>query len=129
MEEVHLIKKVKLNIWGREFNLPVEYDCYTGEKVTKNQINSVEKFCNDDELLNMAKHEIEKYCKNDVANDDENQNKDNIFSYIMPHYLFIKREENPRIALMCNYRYDLEHGLAIIFDGKKIKVGIQDIIL
>ena len=62
--------------------------------------------------------------------DNENNRKDNIFSYIKPEYLFVKREDHPRVALMCKYRYDMEHGLAVVFaaDGG-ITVGTQDIIL
>ena len=64
-------------------------------------------------------------------NDDENPIKDNIFSYIKPECLFVKRDkESSRIAMMCKYRYDLEHGLAVVFssDGE-VTVGMQDIIL
>ena len=60
-----------------------------------------------------------------------NIKKDNIFSYIKPDYLFVKRDDEcPRVALMCKYRYEPENGLAIVYssDGKA-KVGIQDIIL
>jgi len=34
------------------------------------------------------------------------------------------------VAIMCKYKYDIEHGIAIVFfsDGK-IEVGTQDIIL
>ena len=62
--------------------------------------------------------------------DDENKKKDNILSYVKPEYIFVKREDNPRILILCKYRYDLEHGLAIVFspDGS-IVVGPQDIIL
>ena len=63
--------------------------------------------------------------------DDENAKIDNIFSYIKPECLFVKRDKgNPKIAMMCKYRYDLEHGLAVVFssDGE-VTVGMQDIIL
>ena len=66
-----------------------------------------------------------------VQEDADNQKKDNIFSYIKPDYLLIKRDaENPRVAMMCKYRYEPEHGLTVVFphDGQ-IVVGIQDIIL
>jgi hypothetical protein len=63
--------------------------------------------------------------------DKGNQKKDNIFSYVKPEYLFVEHDnETPRIALMCKCRYELEHGLAVVFstDGD-VDVGIQDIIL
>lgn len=83
------------------------------------------------EWLEQAKKSVEKFCKDQVKRDKENDKKDNIFSYVKPEYVFVKRDEKqPRVALMCKYRYDLEHGLAIVFssDGK-ISVGSQDIIL
>ena len=83
------------------------------------------------EWLQKARKQVEIYCKRDVEADDKNYKKDNIFSYIKPEYLFVKHDEvHPRVALMCKYRYDLEHGLAIVFsaDGD-VSVGIQDIIL
>ena len=125
-----MIKKVKLCIWDRDFKLPIEYDCYSGEKVTKEQVEAVEKFSKNKEIIKMTKEVVEKYCLKSVNADNENQKKDNIFSYVKPDYLFVKRETNPRVAIMCKYRYDQEHGLAVIVscDGK-ITVGLQDIIL
>ena len=40
------------------------------------------------------------------------------------------RDENSKVAVMCNYKFDPEHGLAIIFTHEgKVTVGSQDIIL
>lgn len=125
-----MINKIKINIWNRDFELPIEYDCYSDEKVTDAQINSLNVFLKNKLLLDKAKIFIEKYCKKDLSLDNDNKNKNNIFTYIVPHYIYVKRDDKPRIAIMCNYKYDIEHGLAIVFyqDGK-IEVGIQDIIL
>jgi len=38
------MKKVKITIWGREFNLPVEFDIHDDEEVTHIQIEAVNKF-------------------------------------------------------------------------------------
>lgn len=126
-----MIKSIKLTIWGREFDLPVEYDCYKDEKVTKEQMSALEIFKSQGKWIEDSKKNVENFCKDDVMKDDENQKKDNVFSYVKPEYIFVKRDQvNPRVAIMCKYRYDLEDGLAIVFshDGK-IMVGIQDIIL
>ena len=126
-----MIETLKLNIWDREFTLPIEYDCYRGEQITKEQEAAVKKFAEHKDWIEASKSKIEEFCKERVLEDEENLKKNNIFSYIKPDYLFIKRDaENPRVAMMCKYRYDPEHGLAIVFsaDGKVI-VGIQDIIL
>lgn len=126
-----MIESLELSIWGRSFTLPVEYDCYEGEEVTKAQIQTLKHFRSHTEWIEQSKSIVEKYCREQVMSDKENAKKDNIFSYIKPECLFVKRDkENPRIAMMCKYRYDLEHGLAVVFssDGK-VTVGIQDIIL
>lgn len=126
-----MIKTLKLTIWEREFELPIEYDCYKGEEVTEEQIASAEGFASQKGWIAASKKKVEAFCREKVLKDDENQKKDNVFSYIIPEYLFIKRDEkNPRVAIMCRYRYDPEHGIAIVFshDGE-ITIGPQDIIL
>ena len=125
-----MTKTLELTIWGREFTLPIEYDCYKGEKVTKEQMYALNNFSVHEDWIEASKVRIEEYCREQVL-DDDNQKKDNIFSYIKPDYILVKREnENPRVAMMCKYRYDPEHGLAVVYsvDGE-VTVGIQDIIL
>ncbi|MDD4496263.1 MAG: hypothetical protein PHV32_18310 [Eubacteriales bacterium] len=126
-----MTKTIKLIIWGREFSLPVEYDCYEGETVTSEQMQALSNFLAHTEWLAKAKDCVESYCKESLMEDAENSKKDNIFSYVKPEYLFIKRDKKrPRVVLVCKYRYDPEHGLAIVFsfDGK-VSVGSQDMIL
>lgn len=126
-----MIKKLNIEIWGRNFSLNVEYDCYAGEKITLEQIEAVERLGGNISWFNKAKEAVVKYCKDEVDGDDENQKKDNIFSYIKPEAIFVKRDDQKsRIALMCKYRYDPEHGIAIVFDRNgNITIGSQDIIL
>ena len=126
-----MIKILNIAIWGRDFSLNIEYDCYTGEEVTAKQVEAVEKLTKNLSWFDKAKEYVVKYCKFKVDSDDENQKKDNIFSYVKPEAIFVKRDDKKsRIALMCKYRYDPEHGLAIVFDvNGNIVVGTQDIIL
>lgn len=126
-----MIKILNIEIWGRVFSLDVEYNCYAGEEITSEQIETVERFCNNLSWLNKAKKYVVEYCKTDVDSDDENKKKDNIFSYVKPEAIFVKRDDpKTRIALMCKYRYDPEHGIAIVFDRNgNITVGAQDIII
>lgn len=126
-----MIESLEVSIWGRSFTLPVEYDCYEGEEVTKVQIHALKHFRSHTEWIEKSRSIVEDYCRDQVMSDDENAKKDNIFSYIKPECLFVKRDKNnPRISMMCKYRYDLEHGLAVVFssDGE-VTVGMQDIIL
>ncbi len=125
-----MIKKIDMNIWGRDFDLKVEFDCYRGEKVTKSQEEALKKIIKNIDLINKSKKMLEKYCEKSVYADNENQKKDNVFSYIKPDYIFVKREDKPRVAIMCKYKYDMEHGLAIVFeDSGNITIELQDEIL
>ena len=125
-----MINTLDMRIWGREFNLPVKYDCYKGEVVTEEQKKAITDFKNHQDWIDMSKNLIEDYCHDKAMGDDENLKKDDIFSYIKPEYLFVKREDKPRILLMCKYRYDLERGVAVVFSSDKdVFVGPQDMIL
>ena len=129
--EQDLNKTLTIKIWERDFTLPIEYDCYEGEDITEEQIEALKTFASHKNWIEASKGEVEAFCRDQVLEDEENQKKDNIFSYIKPDYIFVKRDEkNARVAIMCKYRYEPEHGLAIVFmaDGE-ITVGIQDIIL
>ena len=124
-----LIDKLNITIWEREFELPVEYDCYSGEEVTKEQIEAISKISNDPKIIAEARPMLESYCKDAVMQDNQNQKKDNVFSYIKPEYWFVRRtKDGIRVSLLCKYRYEGEHGIAIVFapDGK-ISIGPQDI--
>lgn len=126
-----MINKLRMIVWDRRFTLPVAYECYENETVTDAQVEAINNFAAHLSWIESARTTVEKYCKEDVFEDDTNSKKDNIFSYIKPETVFVKRDiANPRVALMCKYRYDPEHGLAIVFasDGS-VTVGIQDIIL
>ena len=49
----------------------------------------------------------------------------------MPEYIFIKRNlEKHIVALLCKDRFNVEHGMAVIFkEGKLFQIGTQDSIL
>lgn len=126
-----MINELKMNIWGRDFSLEIIYDCYGDESVTPNQIRAIDRFAKHPEWVEKSKETVEGYCHKQVAADETNEKKDNIFSYIKPEMLFVKRDKSkPRVALMCKYRYDVEHGLAIVFSSSgKATIGSQNIIL
>lgn len=82
-----MIKELNLSIWERAFLLPVEYDCYDDEIVTDTQKNAVKMMAMHSEWIVSAKARVECFCKEQVLADNENNRKDNIFSYIKPEYL------------------------------------------
>lgn len=123
--------KQSLTIWGRKFDLEINYECHSGEEITSGQYESYERFVSNPEWLDNAKPLVEEYAKEELISDTTNTKKESIFSYVIPDYIFIRRDgDHPLVALMCKYRYEPEHGMAIVFseDGK-IEIGIQDIVL
>lgn len=127
---IEKVEKIEMSIWQRDFSLPVVYECYGEDVETEQQIDAINNFVAHKDWVENSKTKVEQFCKNDVMADDDNTKKDNIFSYIKPHYLFVSREKvNVKVALMCMYRYN-EEGIAIVFESDgSVSVGIQDVIL
>lgn len=123
--------EVNMNIWGRQFNLNIEYDCCTGEEVLSNQIVAIEKLLETESVVSEAKEKVEAYCLKRNREEIGLNHIDNIFKYVMPKYLFVRRTDKKRIvAIMCNYRFDTEHGIAIVFENEELnQIGNQDIVL
>lgn len=123
--------KIELSIWGKEFSLPVEYDCYSNETVTKEQKEAIITFASHPEWLNSSKIQVEEFLKDFTKDVESDEKKKNILNYVTPHYFLVKRDaKDPRVALMCNSEYDKEHGIAVIFSCKgDVVVGSQDAIL
>ena len=116
-----------LNIWGRDFSLKVTYDAYTGEAVLDIQKEALASFISAaDEILASSK-EVKQYCL-EKNGDLIEKPVENIFKYVIPEELFIKRDEKKRVVmLLCNYRFDEEHGIALTFENEVLKhIGPQD---
>ena len=118
-----------LNVWGRDLKLEIIYDVFTGEEVLDEQITALSEFLKKKDLLLQDPTQVKEYCINDRG-EEIGDSIDNIFKYVVPTSLYIKRETKKRVvALLCNYKFDIEHGLAIVFENEKLKeIGDQDII-
>jgi hypothetical protein len=120
---------VNLNIWGRDFELNIVFQNFPGEEITANQESVVESLnaIAFSESLDAVKGYINKYNSEELGGEEIT----NIFKYVIPRSVLIPREDDKRVAaLMCNYKFDMEHGMAVVFENEKYKaVGPQDIIL
>ena len=74
---------------------------------------------------------VKKYVQKTGADQLKDGGIENIFKYVMPKSIFVPHTKKHRIAaIMCNYKFDMEHGIAVVFEsGKLKKVGTQDIVL
>jgi hypothetical protein len=132
MAEVILMSnKIKATIWGRELELGLTYDCYSDEEVLDSQKEAVKKFIGAESVINKSLEDVKKYCISVNGDEIGASTIENIFQYVMPKYLYVLREKDKRtVAIMCNYKFDQEHGIAVVFENEKfVKIGKQDIIL
>ena len=119
---------LNVKIWDRDFDLKVMYDCYTGEKILDEQKNALKIFSSDKKLIESSRADVEKYCLSRNKDEIGDNKIDNIFKYVMPESIFVKRD--CRVVLMCRYKFDEEHGIAVIFKtGCLIGVESQDSVL
>ena len=120
----------KLLIWNREFDLRVVFDSYD-EEVLPIQEQALEAFLKSENTIQESKQLLEKYILNDEYAEIEGNSIDNIFKYVIPTDIYIPRTPEIRtVALLCDYRFDEEHGIAIVFEDEHfIEIGKQDIVL
>lgn len=124
------MSKVHITIWDREFDIPISYSCYPGEKVTDIQKHAVEEFIDNDKQISGTLADIKKYVEktNDIGM--KANELDNIFKYVMPKSLFVPRTSKETVAIICNYKFDMENGIAVVFENGKLKsIGTQDTII
>ena len=51
-----------VNIWGRDFDLEIYFDCYTGEKISIEQKEALDLFLQNPQLISEAKEKVIAYC-------------------------------------------------------------------
>lgn len=121
----------KISIWGREFDLKVVFDCFDDEEILPIQEQALKSFLKADAAIEDSKKQVESYILNDDYAELETDSIDNIFKFVIPTDIYIPRTPETRTAaLLCDYRFDEEHGIAIVFENERFKeIGTQDIVL
>lgn len=131
--EENLMSKVSLNIWGRPLDLDIEYDCYEGEEILDSQKKAYELFVNrSSELFETAYFEAVNYCYKTNRADIAEDKIDNIFKYVKPKAIYIKRGtfDERKVAIICAYKFNPDDGLAIVFRNENFwEIGSENIIL
>lgn len=123
------MNKSTITIWGRNFELDIIYECYPGEEVLDSQKEAL-KWLNNSEIIEASLGAVKAYVEK-TADAHIDLPIVNIFKYVMPKKVFIPHsKKTPNIAIMCDYKFDVEHGIAVVFESGKYKeIGTQDIIL
>ena len=126
------MNNIKMNVWGREFSLKAEFDVYPGEEADKAQEEAFNEFVNvSSKAFCEAEESVKDYIIHNADDWPSGQTVDNIFKYVLPKTIYIPRNQQEHtVAILCDFRFDSEHGIAIIFsDGKLKEIGSEDIIL
>lgn len=125
------MSKCKINIWDRAFDLSVVYECYSGEEVLESQKEAFAMLEDNAKEVAGSLEAVKKYVRKTSAGQLMDESIENIFKYVMPKSIFVPHTKKHRIAaIMCNYKFDMEHGIAVVFEnGKLKKIGSQDIVL
>lgn len=109
-----------MNLWGRDFTLPVYYECDSDQDVLDIQKETKDALLASWDTVEGSKEAIEDYCLERDRDQIEGPIT-NIFRYVIPTNILVLRSEDSRkAALMCNYRFDPEHGLAAVFENEQL---------
>lgn len=109
-----------INLWGRDFSLPVYYECDSDQGVLDIQKEAKDALLASWDIVEDSKETIEDYCLERDGDQIEGPIT-NIFRYVIPASIVVLRSDDARkAALMCNYRFDPEHGLAAVFENEKL---------
>lgn len=127
------MSKQQFNIWGRILDLDIVYDCYSGESILDSQKSAFNEFCNQAEsVFENAKKKAEEYCLKTNRIEIGTDYIENIFKYVKPKTIYIKRSANCErvVAILCAYKFNPDDGIAIVFKNESFSaIGTQNIIL
>lgn len=123
------MNKLQMNIWGRMCEIELIYQVFEDGIITELQNNTVKQINHID--FTDAKSAVIKYIEETLNEMERPEKVENIFRFVKPKKLFVVQQSDKRVfALLCNYKLDIEHGLAVVFENEVVKeVGPQDIIL
>ncbi len=123
------MSKQRITIWGRIFDLPAVLECYPGETVLDSQKAALEWLLENDRIVDGSLSKVKDYVQKN-AEELKNAGIENIFKYVVPKSIFVPHNTKSTVAILCNYKFDIEHGLAVVFEkGRLLTVCPQDDIL
>lgn len=124
------MNKANIKIWGRDFELPITIKTFDGGQPTEIQNKALEIFLSSSSMIDESKKYVENYiCDNTLSKFDDDK-IDNIFKYVMPNCIYVPKDKNRIVAILCYYKFDMEHNLSIVFENEKFKsIGSEDEVL
>ena len=125
------MNKITMKIWGREFDLEVYIRKSQNSDIAFLQEKAYNKFMESQSVIDEAEKSLISYIEKNYRNDLTENKVENIFKYVIPKTLFLPRMVKERtVVLLCDFKFDIEHGLAVVFENEKFKeIVSQDEVL
>ena len=123
------MSNIKVQLWGRTFDLLVEKARCKSAELVHTQEEAYQCILNRWDAVESSLDDLKRYCLKKNG-EDIGASIDNIFKYVIPKALYIPRCKSGRTcAILCNYKFDPEHGLALVFKNEKLAdIGPEDVI-
>ena len=124
------MNNINITVWDRQLDLSIVFDCYKNEAVLPIQEEALNKLLASDAIDN-SKSSVEKYCLSNNGQEIGEDKISNIFKYVMPYSLYIRRTTSADriVGLVCKYRFNPEDGFVILFKNEElIDIGTTDIL-
>lgn len=129
MEEDSMTK-IEKSLWGRKLQLKACYDCLEGQEITPSQEEALDSLLNNWSGAEASLDAVKRYCEKNSDGEVRAKEIDNVYKYVVPKSLFVMRKPKGCVAIMCDFRFDLEHGIAIVLkNGKLDKITDQDSVI
>ena len=125
------MRNVKVSIWGRPFDLKVSYDHFDDDVIPSDMVEARDRMLASWDSVEAALDDVKKYCLEHNGDEVEQlygtRSIDNVFRIAVPDCLYVLPSLDERkVALMLNYRFDLEEGLALLFANEAlVSIGPQ----
>lgn len=133
MNDLQSESKKTVNIWGRNCEINIVFDCFKEEAIDDCQKQAYDEFMkNWEKMMDSAYAQLEKYCTENYSEQIGGHSFDNIFKYIIPRCLYIQKtpDKTKIIGLLCKFKFDAENGIAVKFQNNKaVEVGGEQIAL
>ena len=111
----------ELKIWGRKLKINIDMDCIDDEVITPIQEETISAFLAEKKAIDNVLPKVKEYCLKESELKDQDS-IENIFKYVVPKTLFVPRDDKKRtVAILCDYYFDKEHGIAIVFENGHFK--------
>lgn len=124
------MNNITTTIWGREFVLDIVFDLNDNEERKEAQTKALDSFIENIGTIDNCLSKVKEYC---IENCNEQiKTVDNIFKYVMPKTIYVINsfDETRNVALLCNFKFDMEHGMAIVFKNEEFsEIGDQSLIV